>query len=132
MASHHAVPLPASRPGRWKRWLAWGVLAALLLGVAVVLMVVLLRQPIEDLAQIEHSVRRWKYVGVLVQLVVIGAIGVFWKRIVAYGHARGCVQRHELQRVQDMRWKVVLALLVFQLVVVIGPGEFHRLARSGW
>jgi hypothetical protein len=53
-------PRPPLRPPRrrWARWLRWGVLLALLLGLSIVLMAVLLRQHVEDLVGIEQTVRR--------------------------------------------------------------------------
>jgi len=94
-------------------------------------MAVLLQQPASDLARIEQRVRRLKYVGVLVQLLLVASIGAFWRPIVDWGRTRGVVKAFEYERVLALRWKVVAFLGVFILVVVIGPGEIHRLVKTG-
>jgi hypothetical protein len=70
-------------------------------------------------------------VGVLVQLGVIGAIGVRWPQIVDWAQRHRWVGAHERAHALALRWKVMLVLLIFQLAVVIGPAEFYRWVRSG-
>lgn len=125
-------PAAASRPGRpWRRWALWAIAALLLLGGAGILMTLLLAQPASDLIHIERQVRRLKFAGVIVQLLFVAAVGLWWKELVAYGHRRGFVKAFELQAVQALRWKVVAFLVAFLALVVIGPGEFHRLWMQG-
>lgn len=130
-------PIAAGRartiPQRGRVWrrVGWGLAALFLVGLMAVLMTVLLAQPASDLVLIERRVRQFKFVGVSVQLLLVAAVALCWHRIVGWGHHRGFVKEAELEGVRALRWKVIGLLVAFELLVVMGPGEMHRLWTRG-
>ncbi|HVR50530.1 MAG TPA: hypothetical protein VMS38_12385 [Pseudorhodoferax sp.] len=127
MADPHPVaPVASRRRLRWAVWGAWLAFGALIAMVAAAVMAILLQQPVKDLESVVEQVRRWKYVGVLVQALVALAIVLRWSAIAAWAARKGVIKAHEVETVIAARWKVV-ALLVVYLLVTIGPGEITRL-----
>lgn len=106
-------------------WLAFGALIAV---VAAAVMAILLQQPVTQLKSVVDQVRRWKYVGVLIQALVALAIVLRWSAIAAWAARQGVIAENEVGTVIAARWKVV-ALLVVYLLVTIGPAEMTRLAQ---
>lgn len=130
MADQHPVGAPVVPPRRrrWAVWVVWLAFGALITVVAAAVMAILLQQPVTQLESVVEQVRRWKYVGVLVQALVALAIVLRWSAIAAWAARKGVIEEREVETVVAARWKVV-ALLVVYLLVTIGPGEMTRLAR---
>lgn len=130
MADQHpdGANLAPPRRRRWAAWAMWLAFGALIAVVAAAVMAILLQQPVTQLESVVDQVRRWKYVGVLIQALVALAIVSRWSVIAAWAARQGVIAENEVGTVIAARWKVV-ALLVVYLLVTIGPGEMTRLAQ---
>ncbi|MCR6480997.1 hypothetical protein NU688_32905 [Variovorax sp. ZS18.2.2] len=121
---------PDLRRRHWRRWMGWLAMAALLLLVMGALLSLLLEIPLDDVLAIQTAVHTFKWVGVALQGVVIAVIGWKWPAIVRWGRARGWVREHEIRQVLGLRAKVVLFLVVYLVMVPIGPTTIWRALMS--
>jgi len=101
--------------------MGWLVMAALLLLVMGAVLSQLLEIPLDDVLAIQSAVHTFKWIGVVLQGVIIAVIGWQWPAIVRWGRARGWVREHEVRQVLGLRTKVLLFLVAYLVLVPIGP-----------
>lgn len=113
-------------PG-WKRallWLAGGVLAlALLIVVAGAVMQSFIGHE-RQLLRLLQIAQQWHAVGLIVQCAIVTLVIARWKALVAWGITKGIVQPFEIERALAFRGKAATFLLLYLLLIPIGP---HRL-----
>src|SRR6218665_3221909 len=112
---------PDERRRHWRSWMGWLVMAALLLLVMGAVLSQLLEIPLDDVLAIQSAVHTFKWIGAVLQGVIIAVIGWQWPAIVRWGRARGWVREHEVRQVLGLRTKVLLFLVAYLVLVPIGP-----------
>lgn len=75
-----------------------------------------------------NGLQRW---GLLVQCLIVAAIALRWKPLVAFGRKRGVVKAGEYEQVLALRAQVVAFLVAYLVLVPIGPTTLWRLAFGG-
>lgn len=125
----HASSPPLGKPGGALRMLAWAVTLVLSATLACVLLAALAAHMQISTDQLWHwrqvasGVRHW---GTFVQCLILAAIGLGWRAIVALGFRRGIVKPQEREQLIRLRGKVLAFGVAYLLLVPIGPATLWR------
>ena len=119
---------PMSPPSRMRRWLrkllpALSLLALVLLIGVIVAIFLTLGVQLEAQLDTVRVVKPW---GIAIQGGLIVLIGLRWTQVVNWGRRRGIVLDWEYKQVLAARGKVMLMLLVYWLLIPVGPATLLR------
>lgn len=122
------APLPPSRKSILRTLaIALGaVLVFTLFGGLLAALLVHMRVDQQDLLRwqtVSSEIKRW---GLLLQCLVVAAIGLWWRAIVDWGARKGFVRQHELNQVIGLRWTVLAFGIAYLILVPIGPTSLWR------
>lgn len=131
--SAHGEPAQVSPPGRTgKRLLRFLAITALVV-MGFILTAGLLAAMVAHFEVSQADLRRWQVVsggiqrwGLLFQCLVLVAVGLWWRAIVAFGHRKGIVKTHEFEQVIGLRWTVLAFGIAYLVLVPIGPTTLWR------
>lgn len=129
----HGETAPVGPPGRSGKRLLRFLAITVLVVMGFILTAGLLAAMVAHFEVSQADLRRWQVVsggiqrwGLLFQCLVLVAVGLWWRAIVAFGHRKGIVKTHEFDQVIGLRWTVLAFGIAYLVLVPIGPTTLWR------
>lgn len=135
-SNHHSdkvIKFPAKKKrSKWKTaliYLAW-LIAIPIICFAFAAIFMEFAGGEKNINAIYLTVERVRFIGVTVQALLIALVIAFWSKIVDALVSWNWVKPHEYKKAIDMRSKVALFLILYLVLIPIGPGRIWGLFIS--
>ena len=115
---------------RWKRWVVYAAAAFVLMPLAGAVVVSVLHMLVTDSAEVlrlHEFATRLHAAGLAAQSLAVALVLGRWKALVAWASAKGIVQPFEIERALAFRGKAAVFLLLYLLLIPIGPARIWSL-----